>query len=159
MTITEGPLFVEPVKESAGPQSQPIEALPKGGAPLDDAAVREAIGRAESAGQDPLSLTLSDLAQGQTQNPVSSEALKAPEVPQKFLKPDGGVDVEKLQASTRQLGEVLKDKETAVQKTVEDYLREYRELETRFKGLPNPDRLAPPPAQVPPQMIPPSQMN
>lgn len=114
---------------------------------LDDAAVREQIVRAEAAGVDPLSIPLSDLTQAPQAQPMPEGLPPAPEilkqnVPDKFLKPDGEVDVEKIQASTRQLGEVIQKKETAVAKTIDDYMREYREQETKFRNLPNPDRLA-----------------
>lgn len=117
---------------------------------LDEQAVREAIIRAEQSGKEPTSVTRNDLVQGTPTEPV-----KPADVPEKFKTPTGEVDVEKLKASTEQLNEAIVKKEAAVQKTVEDYLREYRQKENKFRSMPNPDKLAanlqaaPPPAPMP----------
>jgi hypothetical protein len=114
---------------------------------MDDNAVRQAIANAEANNLDPQTITMDDLAQG---------SIPRAEVPQKFLKPDGTADVDKIQTSTRQLDEALQKKEEAVNKTVDDYMREYKEKEAKFRNLPNPERLAaslpvqaPPPQEVP----------
>ena len=121
------------------PQPQPVAALANLDPQLDDAAVRQAIANAEANNQNPQTLTIQDLDAAKTQ------AATVP-VPEKFLKPDGTVDVEKLQASTKQLDEAIQKKEEAI-KSVDDYVREYQERENKFRNLPNPDRLA---AQVTP---------
>lgn len=153
MNIIPGDVIIEPATSRQVPQSQPVQALEGITAPLDDAQVRQAIVDAEAKNLDPQSLTLEDFAQGKVQNPTPEKP--GAEVPQKFLKPDGVVDVEKIQASTRQLDEAIKTKEEAVTKTVDDYMREYNEREQKFRNMPNPDKLA---AQLPVQPIPtPSQ--
>lgn len=129
-------------------QAQPDPAI----AQLNDAEVRQAIVNAEANNLDPLTLNMADLAQVQatTPAPVVPVSPMATEVPQKFLKPDGAVDVEKIMASTKQLDEAIQKKEEATQRTVDDYLREYKERETKFRSTPNPERIAaslPPPAQ------------
>lgn len=138
MDIIPGPVIIEPATSRQGPQPQPVQALANLDPVMDDAAVRQAIANAEANNQDPQTLTMSDLAQGSIPNP----APQAPVVPQKFLKPDGAVDVDKIQASSRQLDEALQKKAEAVNKTVDDYMREYREKEAKFRNLPNPERLA-----------------
>lgn len=166
MEVIEGPMQIETLTEQAPTASQP--ATPQTPiAPanaLDDAAVRAAIAKAESEGISPESLTLADLSQGNPPKAETSESVPAkpnaekPVVPEKFLKPDGEVDVEKLKASTEQLREAVQDKEQKIQKSVEDYIAEYRALEKRMSSSPNPDKLAanmpppPPPPPSPPQM-------
>lgn len=154
VVVPQGPIQGKP---------QPVAALENLDAPLDDAAVRAAIVAAESKGQDPMNLPMEALSQGQVAPtpPVQAEVAPVqsvqatPEVPQKFLKTDGTVDVEKIQASTKSLDEGIQKKETAIQKTVEDYLREYREKETKFRSLPNPENFSPsaPPPMAPPQTV------
>lgn len=153
---TEAPITTQTLQEPPQPESQPnVSPLAPGAEPeLDDSAVRAAIAKAEAENVDPESLRLSDLSQGKPQETAPAAPAAKPDVPEKFLKPDGAVDVEKLQASTRQLDEALEKKDAAVQKTVEDYVREYREKEARFRALPNPERLAatlstPPPSPEP----------
>lgn len=125
--------------------------------PLDDAAVRQAIANAEAQGIDPERLRVSDLSQGQQvvpSAPVVAEVPR-PDVPEKFMKSNGEVDVEKLKASTIQLDEAIAKKEAGlqeVQKTVDDYLRDYQEKEAKFRSTPNPERIA---AQLPPVQPPP----
>lgn len=135
-------------------KSQPIEQLASSGPELDDNEVRAAIAMAEANNQDPMTIKTNELA---SQAPVSNPPPKV-EVPEKFLKPDGAVDVEKITASTRQLDEAIAKKEEAVSKSVDDYMREYNERQTKFRTLPNPERLAerfqapaPAPAPVPVQ--------
>jgi hypothetical protein len=52
-------------------------------------------------------------------------------VPQKFQKPDGTVDEEKLKASSERLNEAVAQK----QKTVDELLLEYQEREKKLHGL------------------------
>lgn len=158
MDIIEGPITVEPVKGPVGNGFQPVEALGGLDKELDDSAVRQAILNAEQSGKDPQSLTMSELAQGQPQAPQPQAApaaapAKEP-VPEKFLKPDGTVDVDKIQASTRQLDEAIQKKETALNKTVDDYLAEYRAREDKFRNMPNPNKFSPPPAAEAPAPAP-----
>lgn len=53
------------------------------------------------------------------------------QVPQKFLKPDGTVDEEKLKTSSEQLGQAIEKK----QKTVDEMLAEYKDQEKQFTEL------------------------
>lgn len=133
-------------------KSQPIQTISADQGPtIDDNAVRQAIAQAEANNQDPQSITMGDFAQGLAPNP----APKVQEVPQKFLKPDGAVDVEKIQASTKALDEAIATREPIPQKTVDDYLTEYREKEKVFRTqtVPKvPAPIAPPPVvDSPPQ--------
>lgn len=170
MDIIDAPL---PVEKPTGPivsQPQPVAALQGLDPTLDDNAVRQAIANAEANNQDPTTVTIADMTAGQSQTPTPQApvqpeptAPEAPkvEVPQKFLKPDGEVDVEKLKASTEQLNEAVKQKEQAVTKSVDDWVKEYERLEKRLSSLPNPQKLAaslpsPQPAQVPPQQAAPA---
>lgn len=146
MEIIPGPVIVD----TAPRQSQPVQALAGLEAPLNDAAVRQAIVNAEANNLDPQSVTMGDFAQMSTSNPPA----QAVEVPQKFLKPDGAVDVDKIQASTRQLDEAIQKKEEAV-KTVDDYMREYNEKQKQFHALPNAEKtFAQLPQGQPPQLQP-----
>lgn len=125
----------EPMTNTSTSKSQPIEALVGVPDPLDDQAVREAIQKAEASNLDPQTLTMAEFEKSKT------------DVPQKFLKPNGEVDVEKIQTSTKQLDEAIAKKEEAISKTVDDYMREYNERQTKFRNMPNPERLA---ASLPP---------
>lgn len=129
--------------------------------PLDDAAVRAAIVQAEAQGIDPMDLPMEALA-NPPQVVVPPVTVAQPslvqqplnvEVPPKFLKTDGTADVEKIQTSTRQLDEAIQKKEEAIAaaKSIDDYMRDYRERENKFRNLPNMDRLA---AQTPPPAAP-----
>ena len=138
-----------------------------------EAQIKATVDAAENRGDDFLSLKVGDIQKPQS---PAGEPSKAPlDVPEKFKTPTGEVDVEKLKASTRQLDEAIKTKETAIEqtvaevaqpeKTVDDYLKEYRASEAKFRNLPNPEKFdgfvkqsaeQPPvssvPAQVPQQM-------
>jgi hypothetical protein len=134
MNVIPGEVIIEPATNRPVSKSQPIEALSNLDAPMDQAEenqLRQAISNAVANNQDPLTIKSQDLAQG----PITP-------VPQKFLKTDGTVDVDKIQASTRQLDEAIQNKQALVQKSVDDYL----EMEKKFRNLPNPEKLA---AQVP----------
>lgn len=141
---------VEPAKNPKSQRSQPIQALADVPPPLDDSAVRKAIALAEANNQDPQTITMAEFA-----SPVEPKPPEIPtEVPQKFLKPDGEVDVEKIQASTRQLDEAIAKKEEAISRTVDDYMKEYNERQTKFRTMPNPERLAANlPQAIPPQPV------
>lgn len=158
MDIIEGPLEVETLKAASQPQRAIGMERPEVGIPDDQ--VRAAIAQAEAEGRDPEALRVSELPQGPVSSPAQPDTSKAPEVPPKFLKPDGVVDVEKLKASTEQLDEAIKQKESkleVVNRTIEDYVREYQDKEVKFKSLPNPERLAaslPTPAVAPTAQIP-----
>jgi hypothetical protein len=84
-------------QEASQPAFQPLEKL-------DEAAVRAATLKAAQQGIDPFSLTVGDLNQGQVPTePKKAQAETPVEVPEKFKKPTGEVDVEKLKASTSSL--------------------------------------------------------
>lgn len=158
---------VPPPAPGQGRNSQ-VAALTDLDQPLDDAAVRAAIVQAESQGIDPMALPMEAILNpapvSATPPEVAPPAFMAPKeiVPEKFLKPDGSADVEKIQASTRRLDEEIQKKEEALAtaKSIDDYIKDYRERENRFKNLPNLDRLAaqnaPPAAPLP---INPEQMT
>ncbi len=149
--IEEGKMGIVENPEPTPPELQPA-FQPE--LKLDEAAVRAAVMQAEAAGEDPAKLKVSAAAQIQT-----PDAAKAPvEVPEKFKKPNGEVDVEKLNASTKQLDEAIQKKQEGLQnvdKFVEDQLRSYKEKERQLRGLPNPARLA---AQMAPP-VPAAPMN
>ncbi len=147
MNVIPGEVIIEPATNRPVAQSQPIEALAGLETPLDDAQVRQAIASAEANNQDPQTITMNDLAQGQVNTPP---AQKSVEVPPKFLKPDGAVDVDKIQASTRQLDEALQNREPIPVKTVDDYMREYQEKEKLFRSGTVPKAQAQPMAPIPP---------
>src|ERR1035437_1214662 len=134
MNVIPGAVIIEPATNRPAPQSQPIQALANLDVPLDDASVRQAIANAEANNLDPQTVTMQDLTSAQGLPPTS--------VPQKFLKPDGAVDVDKIQASTKQLDEAIQKKQEAVQKSVDDYL----EAEKKFRNMPNAEKVA---AQAP----------
>lgn len=151
MEVTPGEIIIEPATNRPAQPSQPTQALGVLEAPMDDNQVRAAIANAEANNMDPQTLTLQDLAQVPVVNPsVQATAPSPVEVPQKFLKPDGVVDVEKIQASTKQLDVVIQQKEEALTKTVDDYMKEYTERETKFRTMPNPTKLAAQLPQTPP---------
>lgn len=161
MDMIDAPLTVEHPKGPLTPTAQPIGALSNLDTPLDDNAVRAALMKAEANNQDPMTATMADLQQVQAPQPAPAQPEAAQpkvEIPEKFLKPDGAVDVDKLQASTRQLDEAIAQKEQKLQeatKSVEDLFRHYKERETKFKTMPNPDKIV---AQIQPQTPPVQQM-
>jgi len=141
---------IEPLSTPPAGKSQPIQAINADQGPtLDDNAVREAIAKAEANNQDPMTIQMNELSQAPAQNPAPS----APEVPQKFLKPDGAVDVEKIQASTKQLDEAIQNRDPIPQKTVDDYLKEYREKEKQFRSQTVPKQAAPAAPLAPPPVV------
>ncbi len=133
MATLEMPLVVNPDPAELPPSSaQPPEAR---NILAMEAQIKAASDAAQAKGEDPSKLPIGDLAG------------LPPNVPEKFVKPTGEVDVEKLKASTKQLDEAIQKKEQAVQKSVEDYLQ----AEAKFRTLPNPAKLEAalnPPAQA-----------
>lgn len=124
-------VIMEPPRTPPPGKSQPIESIAQPtDVPMDDAEVRAAIALAVANNQDPMTIQTSEL---NSQAP----APKPTEVPAKFLKPDGAVDVDKIQASTRQLDEAIQKKQELVQKSVDDYL----EAERTFRNMPNAQKL------------------
>lgn len=152
--IIEGQIQVETLPDDPKQTSQPGSVTPDSILD-DDAAVRAAIIAAEQRGEDPTNVKIGDVVQGS----------KPVDVPEKFKTPTGEVDVEKLKASTKQLDEAIQKKETEVQKTVEEYVAEYRAKEAKFRSMPNPERLAQglqtaqPPVQESVQQLPPDQLK
>lgn len=153
--LTES-LAVEKPQGPIVPKTQPIGdllGLDKT-VELDERAVREASIRAEANNQDPLTTTMADYAAAQgpvvqekpaelpPAMPMSEIEAARIEVPEKFKKPDGEVDVDKLRTSTKQLDEAVKAKEAELSKTVDDYMSEYTTLEKKFRNMPNPKKLA-----------------
>lgn len=126
------------------PHSQPVAALANLDPVMDDAAVRAAIVAAESQGIDPMELPIEAASQAPAFAPVAQPVPQMPlEIPPKFLTPDGVVDVEKIKTSTTQLDEAIQKKEEALAKakSVDDYMRDYKDKENKFRNLPNLDRL------------------
>lgn len=145
-------LSMEPTPIASQPAFQPATEK------LDEATVRAATLKAAQQGLDPFSMVVGDLNQGQVPvAPAKAQAETPVEVPEKFKKPNGEVDVEKLKASTRQLDEATQKKEAELQKSIDDYVKAYKEKEAKFKNLPNPKNLAPEipvaPAPVQPQAM------
>jgi len=138
---------IEALRTPPPGKSQPIQTISADQGPtFDDAAVRAAIVQAEANNQDPMTIQTNELSQGSVP--------KVPEVPTKFLKPDGAVDVDKLQASTKALEDGIQKKEEAIQKvqlTVEELVRQNQELERQFRSMPNAEKLTAslPPVQAP----------
>lgn len=168
MEIIEGPLIeegkMEIVKEKPEQEFAPPKPAFQPTEKLDEAAVRAAVMQAEANGEDPMKLKVSDMAQipEPQQQPKVAQAETPVDVPEKFKKPNGEVDVEKLNASTKQLDEALQKKTEGIQdvnKFVEEQLRTYKEKERQLRSLPNPNRLAaqvalpPPPVPATPQEL------
>ncbi len=142
----ETPMTVDaPPADLFKPQTQPnvIDALLK-----DKAAAREAFVAAEkNVGIDAVVDPTAVLTQ--------STQPKATEVPEKFRTQTGEVDVEKLKASTKQLDEAIQAKEQKLQEvdktvSVEEIVKKYNESYRKFRGMPNPGKVAqamPPPVQ------------
>lgn len=142
---------------------------------LSDDDVRRAIGIAEKMGISAEKLSVSEMAALQNGNPAQPDASQTRmspdqainpnavklEVPDQFRKPDGEADVEKIKDATKQLDEAIQTKEAKIEKSVDDYLREYREKQTQFRNMPNPDKLGerlraeapPPPTQYTDQQL------
>lgn len=122
---------------------------------LSDADVRKAIVEAEAKGIDPDRLTVSEMADLQTATPakaaesprispdqaINPNAVKL-EVPDQFRNPDGEPNVDKIKDATKVLDEAIQKKEGQIEKSVEDYLREYKEKQTKFRNTPNPEKFA-----------------
>lgn len=140
--------------------------------PLDDAMVRQMMAEADQNSMDVAGSTM-DAANALPAGvidplkagtppaaPIPTQAPKE-EVPAKFIKPDGTVDVDKIKASTEHLNQVNQRKqqvvEQVVEKTVDDFVREYKEAERQFRATPsNPEVIKaqvqanlPPPPPIP----------
>lgn len=124
---------------------------------LDGATVRAATIRAAEQGIDPFDMTVGDLS-NQGQATVSKQAELPVEVPEKFKKPNGEVDVEKLKVSTERLDEAIAKKEAEL-RSIDDYVKAYREKEQKLRNDLGPKVSAlqkeaaainPPPVAVPP---------
>lgn len=84
-----------------------------------------------------------------TQSPTPVAQTVPGDVPAKFLKPDGTVDVEKLQASSKQLDTALQEKVLSV----EEMVSQYKVKEAAFRNLPRqPEQVA----QLAQAMVPPA---
>lgn len=157
---TEEAIQVETLREQPNQSSQPaFQPEPK----LDEAQVRSAMMEAAKAGIDPFNVTVGDLNQGFKPDAQKVQAEPPVDVPEKFKKPNGEVDVEKLKASTERLDEALQQKETKLQE-VEDYVRAYKAKENQLRNMRNPDKLLAeslPPAIEQPAPMPqvPSQLS
>lgn len=94
------------------------------------------------------------------ETPTPQVQLAPPGTPEKFLKPDGTVDEEKLLASSKQLDAALEQKTL----TVEEMVAQYKDKENKLRNLPNPNnpesvaRFAQAQVQAPPPMQPQVQM-
>ena len=120
---------------------------------LSDADVRNAIVAAEAKGIDPDRLTVTEMAELQNVTPakaaesprispdqaVNPNAVKL-DIPDQFRKSDGEPDVDKLKDETKRLNELTQAKEEKIEKSVEDYLREYKESQNKFRNTPNPEK-------------------
>ena len=130
---------------SSQPANQPSEVK------LDKATVRAATIEAAKQGLDPFNMTVGDLT-APPQGPV--------EVPPKFKKPTGEVDVEKLKTSTERLDEAI-EKKTEEIRSIEDYVKAYKEKEVKLRGELGPklaglrqEAASISPPQVPVQQVP-----
>ena len=140
----------EDVSVQLTPEQSPVASQPAhqpASEKLDANQVREAMRQAAEQGIDPFELTVGDLKQGL---PSVSQAEPPVVAPEKFKKPNGEVDVEKLKASTKQLDEAIQEKKAAVQKSIDDYIQKQKE----FRNLPNVEKLKA--ASTPPPVIPPA---
>ncbi len=125
--------MAEQLEMSAAPAGpQPISANTNPNIPADEASVRALVMEAEAAGEEKVVLPQPGTQTVQATTPVSP-ALATPETPAKFVKPDGTVDVEKLQASTRQLDAAIQDKVLSV----DEMVAAYKEKERQFRNLPS----------------------
>ncbi len=110
-------------------QSGAVEKLPTAN---EEAQLRELFRDAAARGiDDPGEIEGTIQAEPQrVQEPVSAPVSTIP-IPQKFQKPDGTVDEDKLKASSERLHEAIEQK----QKTVDELLLEYQEREKKLHGL------------------------
>jgi len=95
----------------------------------EEAQIRAMFQQAAAQGSDDLQtqVVLPQAPQGQ---PVATPAPQIT-VPQKFMKPDGTADEDKIKASSERLNEALQQK----QKTVDELLLEYQEREKKLHKL------------------------
>lgn len=139
--IQEGSMEIVPTQEPTSSMPQPrMQPEPI----LDEAAVRAAVMAAEASGEDPTRIPRNAVAQVPTP-PLPEEPARAETpvgLPEKFKKPNGEADVDKLKAATQALIDANKTKEAKIQKTAQDYLDAYLAEEKAFRESPNPDRMA-----------------
>lgn len=108
----------------------------------DEQRLRAAVMAAEQTGSNVVTISRlepSSVAQTPLQPTVPAAGVPIPpgvDVPQKFVNPDGTVDVEKLKTSTAQLDAAIGTKAEQQEKTLEEYLAEYRAKEREFRGMP-----------------------
>lgn len=120
-----------------------------------EAQIRAIANAAESSGEEVVDVPQKDAAQTPAPAPVQAptpfgmpQAQPTPppaaqmiptDTPAKFLKPDGTVDVEKLQASSKQLDTALQEKVLSV----EEMVAQYKAKEATFRNLPRqPEQVA-----------------
>jgi hypothetical protein len=125
---------------------------------MSDQDVRAAVMRAEAEGKEVADIT----AQTSGLDKIVPIVTPTPQdIPAKFKNPDGTVDVQKIQDSSRQLDTAIEKK----QLTIEEALAQYKEKEKQFHQLPsNPAQvqqyaaqqahMQPQPAALPPPMPP-----
>jgi hypothetical protein len=106
--------------------------------PMDESAVRAAVMQAEASGKDVADVPAqTNPLERIVPIPDAPQATQT-EVPAKFLKPDGTVDVQKITDSTRQLDAGIEKK----QLTIDEALAQYKERERQFRNLPaNPEQV------------------
>ena len=124
--------------EAVPPGPVPIGIATTPDVPMDAASVRAAVMQAEATGDEVVNIPTQTSPLDQmvpTGTTATSETPK--DVPAKFLKADGTVDVEKLQASTKQLDAATQQKEEKIQLTVDEMLAQYKESERKFRNLPS----------------------
>lgn len=112
---------------AAAPGPLPMSAQPQL-PPMDEASVRAAVMQAEAEGKEVANIS----AQTSGLDRIVS-VIPAQDVPAKFLKPDGTVDVQKITDSTKQLDAGIEKK----QLTVDEALAQYKEREREFRNLPS----------------------
>jgi hypothetical protein len=111
-------------------QSGAVEKAPTAN---EEEMIRAMFQQAAAQGNDnDLHVTVT-LPQAPAPGPEQPPSAPAPAVvvPQKFQKPDGTVDEDKLKASSERLNEAVEQK----QKTVDELLLEYQEREKKLHGL------------------------
>lgn len=118
------PLDITP----APPGPTPISATTQDQPSLEEAVVRAAVMRAEGIEET----VAAPAAQTPPTAPEAPPAQSSSDVPKKFLNNDGTVDVEKLQASTRQLDAGTQEKTLSI----DEMVAQYREKERQFRALP-----------------------
>ena len=117
---------IDVVQVAPGPA--PVNTAPT--PPMDEASVRAAVMKAESEGKEVADISAQTSGLDKI---VPIPSVNPQDVPAKFLKPDGTVDVQKITDSTKQLDAGIEKK----QLTVEEALAQYKEKERQFRNLPS----------------------